>query len=185
MTQIKRIIRGRAKVTQVQSAKLGCNCMVDSVRKNPQYKVITLLLFLVAAFSSPASISDSDSLSGFSLPKGSAENGRQAFIDLDCTACHSVWQLDLPPPEEIFEVSVILGGPSGTRISYGELVTSIINPSYKLARGYPKTAVEEGGESKMFIYNDVMTVTQLIDIVTFLAEHYESPPTDPTSNILP
>lgn len=147
--------------------------MVDNLKTEPQHKVIAMLLFLVAAFSSPACLGDTDSPSGLILPKGSAENGRQAFIDLDCTACHSVWQLDLPPPEEIFEVSVLLGGPSDTRISSEELVTSIINPSYKLARGYPKTAVEQDGESKMFIYNDVMTVTQLIDIVTFLTEHYE------------
>jgi hypothetical protein len=32
----------------------------------------------------------------------------------------------------------------------------------------------------MKVYNEVMTVAQLIDIVTFLEEHYELPPHDPS-----
>jgi len=32
----------------------------------------------------------------------------------------------------------------------------------------------------MTVYNDVMTVAQLIDIVTFLEEHYELRPYEPT-----
>jgi hypothetical protein len=32
----------------------------------------------------------------------------------------------------------------------------------------------------MTVYNDVMTVTQLTDIVTFLQEHYKVRPYEPT-----
>ena len=32
----------------------------------------------------------------------------------------------------------------------------------------------------MTVYNDVMTVSQLIDIVTFLQSHYELRPYEPT-----
>jgi hypothetical protein len=33
----------------------------------------------------------------------------------------------------------------------------------------------------MTVYNDVMTVTQLINLVTFLQEHYELRPYQPTT----
>ena len=57
--------------------------------------------------------------------------------------------------------------------TYGQLVTSIINPSHKLATGYAKEVVSEGGESNMYIYNQHMTVQELIDIVMFLQPYYD------------
>ena len=57
--------------------------------------------------------------------------------------------------------------------TYGELVTSIINPSHKLAKGYPLDLVSNDGQSKMPVYNGFMTVQELIDIVIFLQPHYE------------
>jgi len=52
-------------------------------------------------------------------------------------------------------------------------VTSIINPSHKLARGYPIEQVTNNGQSKMPNYNGYMTVQELIDIVSFLQPHYD------------
>ncbi len=57
--------------------------------------------------------------------------------------------------------------------TYGQLVTSIINPSHKLAPGYPIETISEDGQSKMPLYNGYMTVQELIDIVSFLQPHYE------------
>ena len=66
-----------------------------------------------------------------------------------------------------------LGGEVSKVKTYGDLLTSIINPSHKLAKGYPLDAVSDDGESKMYRYNDYMTVQELIDIVMFLQPHYE------------
>jgi hypothetical protein len=52
-------------------------------------------------------------------------------------------------------------------------VTAIINPSHKLAKGYPFAEVSNGGKSKMPVYNGFMTVQELIDIVMFLQPHYD------------
>ena len=41
-------------------------------------------------------------------------------------------------------------------------------------------AVETEGQSKMTNYNDILTVSQLIDLVAFLEAHYELEPYDPT-----
>ena len=61
-----------------------------------------------------------------------------------------------------------------TRVkTYGELVTAIINPSHKLAQGYPLDTISEDGQSRMPLYNSYMTVQELIDIVAFLQPHYD------------
>ena len=70
-------------------------------------------------------------------------------------------------------MSIALGGEVERIDTYGELVTSIINPSHRLAKGYPIDAVSVDGKSKMRNYNDVMTVTQLNDLVMFLQSKYK------------
>ena len=114
-----------------------------------------------------------DSSKDFSLPEGNADAGQSAFVSLECTACHSVRGLDLPAPQAEGPVKVVLGGRVSRVKSYGELVTSIINPSHRLARRYRADEVSQEGQSLMTVYNDVMTVTQLIDLVAFLQAQYD------------
>jgi hypothetical protein len=92
---------------------------------------------------------------------------------MQCHQCHTIKGEQLPgiPGQE--PPYVELGGPVSKVKTYGELITSIINPSHKLARGYAKEVVSEDGESKMYIYNDHMTVTELNDIVMFLQPYYD------------
>ncbi|MCA9231605.1 MAG: hypothetical protein KDA57_13220 [Planctomycetales bacterium] len=78
------------------------------------------------------------------------------------------------------QVVVALGGKVSQIKTYGELVTSIINPSHRFAKGYTPGEVAVEGESKMTNYNDVMTVSQLIDLVAFLQAHYEIREYEPT-----
>ena len=56
----------------------------------------------------------------------------------------------------------------------GELATSIINPSHRLYPAGEKERIVSGNESQMANLNEVMTVQQLIDIVAFLHERYET-----------
>ena len=72
-----------------------------------------------------------------------------------------------------YEPYVELGGPVTRVKTYGDLVTSIINPSHKLADGYAEEAVSEDGESKMYVYNGYMTVQELVDLVSYLQPQYE------------
>lgn len=113
---------------------------------------------------------------GFNLPDGDAGNGQEIFVNLECTACHKVRGLDLPAPQIEGPVMVMLGGGVTRVKSYGELVTSIINPSHRLARRHPAGKVSQEGQSLMTPYNDVMTVTQLIDLVAFLQAQYDVVP---------
>lgn len=110
---------------------------------------------------------------GFALPPGDASAGEAAFLRLQCHQCHQVAGLELPENTMIDgPVEVALGGPVTVVKSYGDLVTSIINPSHKLKRD-PDQQLSADGESFMTVYNDVMTVQELIDIVSFLQTKFE------------
>lgn len=127
-----------------------------------------------------------ESARGFRLPEGSPEMGRQSFTDLNCQACHDVQGVPAPAESDV-DVRVALGGERTRVTTYGELVTSIINPSHKLASGYREEDISERGKSRMEAenLNDIMTVRELIDIVAFLQPLYSvrPPEYDPYSYI--
>jgi mono/diheme cytochrome c family protein len=107
------------------------------------------------------------------LPDGDAVAGREAFLYMQCQQCHTIDGEELPliPGQEMPYVE--LGGKVTKVKTYGELITAIINPSHELARGYAEEVVSEYGESNMYIYNDHMTVQELIDIVMYLQPYYD------------
>lgn len=62
---------------------------------------------------------------------------------------------------------------------YGDLVTSIINPSHRFAACYQADEISTQGQSKMRRYNDEMIVAELTDLVTFQEKHYKVTPYQP------
>lgn len=110
---------------------------------------------------------------GFRLPNGDAAAGRQAFVELRCNSCHEVSGVPIEYLEGI--VHVPLGGKTMRVRTYGELVTSIINPSHKIAPPYRADgATPEGASLMSYAYlNEVLTVQQLVDLVAFLQPTYE------------
>ena len=113
---------------------------------------------------------------GFALPEGNATLGQKSFIELNCNQCHSVGPIEWAGSEEAGDVLVELGGDVTKIKSYGELVTSVINPSHKIASKYRDVGSTSEGTSKMRIYNEVMTVQDLVDVVTFLQGEYNLVP---------
>ena len=119
--------------------------------------------------------------SGFTLPEGDAGQGEALFAQYRCNACH-----EIPDRADLRdgvtpEMTVALGGPTTRIATYGELVTSIINPSHRIAPRYRNEAFTENDQSRMRNYNDVMTVADLADIVAFVQQQYELQPYDPTT----
>lgn len=108
---------------------------------------------------------------GFALPDGDIEKGKATFKKLACNECHSITGIAWKGGND--SLKIYLGGEVPAQKSYGELVTSVINPSHKIARGYEKKAFTEGGTSKMRNYNDIMTVQELVDLVSFLQSEYK------------
>lgn len=119
---------------------------------------------------------------GFTLPEGDVERGETAFVSLKCYSCHTVSGVKLPPAEVAEKEIVALGGKTLRIQTYGELVTSIINPSHKVAKGFAEEPTEpsEKPKSRMVNNNDAMKVSQLIDLVKFLQSHYELEEYEPT-----
>jgi L-cysteine S-thiosulfotransferase len=128
---------------------------------------ITAILFLMTACEPGR-----HSSAGFRLPEhGSAERGKAAFVELGCNNCHSVSGVELSNPQDPRSVSIELGGEKAFEMNDGYLVTSIINPSYKIA-GYSKQQVSAAGVSLMPSHAESMTVQQMTDIVAFLQSRY-------------
>ena len=115
---------------------------------------------------------------GLKLPPGNVVQGKANFILLQCNDCHSIAGVvpfsGMPADSDNVEnPHVVLGGLTAHVKSYGDLVTSIINPSHKLSRGERPGTMTAEGESTMRHYNDVMSVQELIDLVEFLQSEYE------------
>ena len=109
----------------------------------------------------------------FVLPKGDIETGKAVFTELSCNSCHSIaGQVEHAPLVE-GAIHVELGGTVSRVKTYSDLVTSIINPSHKLSRGLNTMTVTRDGVSRMPIYNEIMTVQQLVDLSAFLETTYE------------
>jgi cytochrome c2 len=118
---------------------------------------------------------------GFSLPAGNIDQGRKTFVELECNACHSVGDIERVAAGEGPDINVELGGRVTAVKTYGDLVTSVINPSHKTSWRYAKqTVAAERGELKMEVYNEIMTVQQLVDLVTYLESTYEVVPANRT-----
>ncbi|MFM8984167.1 MAG: cytochrome C, partial [Spartobacteria bacterium] len=90
---------------------------------------------------------------GFRLPDGNVDKGKEAFVSLQCNACHSVSGETFPAPTSF---NIPLGGETPRIRTYGELVTSIINPSHVISARY-RAELREAKESPMTNFNDTMT----------------------------
>ena len=134
---------------------------------------LTLSAVVALAFSFALSACDRGPSAGLVLPDGDAGRGRDLFVNFHCNGCHTVRGVELPEAETDREYRVALGGQRSK--AYADLVTSVINPSHRVSRRYRDAAEssQDGPESPMAVYNDIMTVTELVDIVAFLQEQYK------------
>ena len=144
-------------------------------------KAVTRILVVSALFGLVGCDTGPKSAVGFTLPDGDVELGKKIYVQFQCNACHDSETVpQLVNPEEA-AISVPLGGETTRVRTYGELVTSIINPSHRVARRKSAQMADESGESKMVSYNDVMTITQLIDLVAYVQSSYQLSPYRTTS----
>ena len=102
--------------------------------------------------------------------------GKQAFQNLNCDNCHHIGDIKWTGNADINDPDIQLGGAVSSIKTYGELVTSVINPSHKISQAAmnDQELTLPDGSSKMerYSYNYVMTVQELVDIVTFLQSEY-------------
>lgn len=138
------------------------------------YKLSYNLLVFILLCGSVLISSCNKQARGFALPEGDFEAGKAIYKKFDCNACHGISGIEWKGG--IDSLKIRLGGEVSTQKSYGDLVTSVINPSHKIARRYEQknpSLTTETGLSRMKNYNEVMTVQELIDLVTFLQSEYK------------
>lgn len=113
---------------------------------------------------------------GFILPDGDAVAGKAVFTELNCNRCHSVADIKWSGTEQFQDPYVKLGGDVSQIKTYGELVTSVINPSHEISRrslNEERVRLADGSSKmEMYKYNEIMTVQELVDVVTFLQQEY-------------
>lgn len=112
------------------------------------------------------------------FPLGGVQRGREAFVALECHACHRIDGVDSHPAPSA--ISVPLGDHTPRIETYGDIITAIVNPSHRLARSYRADA-ERDRPSPMEaeFLNEVMTTQQLVDIAAFLRTEYDYVPLPP------
>lgn len=93
--------------------------------------------------------------------EGEAQRGQQTFRDMGCFTCHAIPDTTMPPPITTSRYQIPLTKEIRNRESH-LLATAIISPLHLT----PKT--EE--DRPVGDYADVLTVQQLIDLVTYLKE---------------
>ena len=130
-------------------------------------------LAMLGPLALPGCSPDPTSGQGFTLPPGDVAAGERAFTRLGCNACHEVAGRNDLRDDSTAQMSVPLGGPTPRISTYGELVTSIINPSHRIAEAAGEDVTDPAGDSRMRNYNDLMTVSELADLVAFLQAQYE------------
>ena len=97
---------------------------------------------------------------------------KRCFMQYKCQACHALKGYEDESLIKEFDTLVPLGGTSAIIKTYAQLVTSVINPSHKFAprnKSIEEKLINDDGSSKMRLFNDVMTVQELIDLVAFFA----------------
>jgi hypothetical protein len=97
------------------------------------------------------------------LPLGDPASGRQAFLDLECHACHFV---DESMPRPVLNRPGPDFGPYLANRTRDQLARSIITPSEHNTERNQEFL--DGAVSRMGDYNNVMTVRQLMDLIAFL-----------------
>jgi hypothetical protein len=103
------------------------------------------------------------------LPAGDVGAGRQAFMDLRCTACHAVAsEPDFPRP-----VSANPGPPIGPGMARSDpsyVATAIMTPSHAISPNIsPEVRANiEDVLSPMGDYSHVMTVRQMVDLHAYV-----------------
>ncbi|HEY3516996.1 MAG TPA: c-type cytochrome [Gammaproteobacteria bacterium] len=114
------------------------------------------------------------------FPLGNIQRGREAFVALECHACHRITDVEIPQHPNPSSISVALGGHTPRIETFGDIITAIVNPSHRLARSYRAVAGrnEPSPMAAQFL-NEVMTTQQLVDIAAFLRSQYDYVPPPP------
>ena len=107
------------------------------------------------------------------VPPGSEAAGKTLFVEKGCYQCHVAGDLKTPASELEDTLTINLGGPDHAGWSRDDFARAIMNPSHTVAEEYHKIMIILGDHLKavnspMPGFNDLLTVSDLIHLTTFL-----------------
>ena len=119
---------------------------------------------------------------GFRFRGGNVEQGKEAFVRLNCIQCHTVSGVPVPEPEGKRRFDLKLAEEVLFVKRYEDLVIAITNPRHVVSERYRAilTDAEARGEIEPFMpdFTNDMSVRQLMDIVAFLDDVYSNAQAD-------
>jgi mono/diheme cytochrome c family protein len=113
---------------------------------------------------------------GFRLPDGDPAAGRRAFLANRCNACHTVAGEDFQAPVVEPPVGVELGGRIPYARTDGELVTSILNPSHRIAWSEHPERLSSARLSRMGDFSESLSARDVVDLAAYLQSRYKVVP---------
>ena len=123
----------------------------------------------------PACSEQGKPVRGFVLPEGDIAQGEQVFVDFNCHGCHTIPEMEFPATDFTPPFILEIGGEVYRVKTYGELLTSVVNPDHIISPKYIamlESANREAVISPMPYFGEEMTVAELIDVVEFLLAQY-------------
>lgn len=113
---------------------------------------------------------------GFRFPGGDADQGKVAFVSLNCVQCHTVQGVELAEPAGKRRLELPLGKEVRFAKNYEGIVTAITNPKHVITEQYRAILSEAeaagGIEPLMPDFTNDMSARQLMDLVAFLDAVY-------------
>lgn len=103
------------------------------------------------------------------FPRGNPDDGRQAFLDLQCTVCHRVaGEPDFPEPFAANPGPILDRALASRPTRY--LAEAMVSPSHSISINVSDELKErmDGVLSPMADYSHAMSVRQMIDLLAFL-----------------
>jgi mono/diheme cytochrome c family protein len=102
----------------------------------------------------------------FAFPKGSAWAGEKVFVKMECFSCHKVAGRSFRRVDT-GGVGPELG-PGHARLPREYLAESVLNRHKVIAGNEDRYKGEDKLGSKMGDYSEIMTVRELVDVVTYI-----------------
>lgn len=107
------------------------------------------------------------------IPPGDSANGESIFLEQRCYRCHTLEGRELPDFDLPAKLKIHLGGDAHILWNRDEFGRAILNPEHVVSPQYQAIMIQAGDEkgsqeSPMPNFNAVLSISDLIDLATFL-----------------
>ena len=147
----------------------------DSSEMMTRY-LLSLCTASALVFAAGSPLLAEDGQKPFRLPGGDYEDGRTAFMTLNCNQCHTVAEVVIDEPKGKRRLDLRLASEQRFVKSYKDIITAITNPQHVINEQYRSilNKPELNGSIKPFMpdLTREMSARQLMDLVAFLDKVY-------------